>query len=141
MPVCTTKRMDEVAKGCVYTNQCDETSDYGIHYLVIHIASTKQVQREHITRVGDGACGSTEGDRLVSFSAFAKGLEEHFQVVLVDLEHTCVERPVPRARVTTLLRVEESKTELTAISLATHTAERGSGPLTSCARHRSRRHR
>ena len=54
--------------------------------------------------------GRVRGGRSsVALPAFAEGLEEDFEVILVDLEDARVEGAVPCARVTALLGVEEGK--------------------------------
>ena len=82
--------------------------------------------------------GRVRGGRSsVALPALAEGLEEDFEVVLVDLEDARVEGAVSCARVTAFLGVEEGKTKFAVALVRNRAYENWRGGLTSCGCHQS----
>ena len=77
------------------------------------------------------------GRSSVALPALAEGLEEDFEVVLVDLEDARVEGAVPCARVAALLGVEEGKAKFAVALVRIQAHEDLSKRLTSCGCHQS----
>ena len=65
--------------------------------------------------------------------ALAQCLEEHLEVLLVDLQYTEVKRTMASPRITPSLRIHKRQPKLAAKNLISHKPPPTQPPLTSCA--------